>query len=986
MPFSSSKLIQYCFMAKHGFQSFYFTRFCIIFRRLKLPRPEATATMKYIVFTLCFLLVVTICSSQNVNFEWVKTLSRSAAGRVEEHLIGVDGSKNVYIAGHFKNTHDLDPGPGVYNVTSGFLNDIFVTKLDPKGNFIWGRQLGGERRDDIYSFAVDAEGNAYFTGMFDGPDADFDPGPGVYYLNSNGAPCAYVCKLDKDGNLAWARQFSGELWAIGYSIAVDETGNVYTTGEIEGIGDLDPGPAFYTLGKAAITSPYVSKLDKNGNFIWANVLQTDYTGKANYLRIDHADNVYIAGLFQRSMDFDPGPETYILGDINNTGSPFLAKFDRDGNFIWGKKDVGNGVFAVDHNQHIYLFGGYYPLGNGVITKLDAKGDTLWSKRTGSGWAVYEYSTPIQVDGDGNIYTAGRFRFTQDFDPGPGVYNIASYPGNTNTDVAISKLDTDGNFIWAKQISGVGNDTPYGMVLDSNGNIYTTGTFYIKTDFDPGPEVYNLNAGSGGAVFVHKMNACQGQSDTTITANICNNYSLNGITYDTTGVYYQYLANMAGCDSVVRLDLTISGFENTVKVEACESYFWEGQLYTTSGHYSKRFPLLNGCDSILNLDLTVGHSSAIVVNKTLCDWVIDFEGYSSSGTYIDTFKTAAGCDSIRTLHLTFKAPSVSTTTVSICEGESFWGYTKSGTYADLFLTHEGCDSTRILHLKVNPIKFTTTDVAICKGTSWYAGGTLQNISGIYSDTLSTVNGCDSIIITNLVVHPLPVIQLGPDKDLCAGEKLILNPGTFHSYLWQDRSTASQFVAETPGTYSVKVSDGNNCFAYDEVKVNKLLPVPTNFLREKDSICENEKIQVTATGTYRNYNWSTGSIQPILTVQAPGSYALNVEDLYGCKGSDTIRIVGKYCVTGIFIPNAFTPNNDLLNDRFGAKVYGEAVTFRLDIFDRNGQLIYRTSDPHSGWDGTYKNISLPMGTYVWQCYYQLLGKEARYEKGTVTLLRN
>lgn len=83
-------------------------------------------------------MVVTICSSQNVNFEWVKTVSRSAAGRVEEHLIGVDGSKNVYIAGHFTNTHDLDPGPGVYNVTSGFQNDIFVTKFDPKGNLSGG--------------------------------------------------------------------------------------------------------------------------------------------------------------------------------------------------------------------------------------------------------------------------------------------------------------------------------------------------------------------------------------------------------------------------------------------------------------------------------------------------------------------------------------------------------------------------------------------------------------------------------------------------------------------------------------------------------------------------------------------------------------------------------------------------------------------------------------------------------------------------------
>lgn len=482
-----------------------------------------------------------------------------------------------------------------------------------------------------------------------------------------------------------------------------------------------------------------------------------------------------------------------------------------------------------------------------------------------------------------------------------------------------------------------------------------------------------------------MNQCQGRTDTTMTASACYSYLLNGKTYDSSGIYIQYLSNAAGCDSVIKLELTITGSETTTTVSACDSYAWEGQTYTTSGLYTVRFPNANSCDSIRHLKLTIGHNSSTTVTTTLCDWIIDYEGYSASGIYVNTFKSVTGCDSVRTLYLTLKPPSVSTIVASICTGENYWGYTESGTYQDLFLTSEGCDSTRILHLTVNPTSITSQTITICEGESWLAGGAYQSSSGNYTDVYKNYNGCDSIVVTNLVVLPAPVIELGPDRYLCPGTSLSLNPGIFNSYLWQDQSTNPTFVADKAGIYSVTVKDGNNCSAYDAVTI-KMLTAPSNFLSPTDSICENEPIQVSATGNYNSYSWSNGSQLATTTISVPGAYTLTVEDFSGCKATETIKVIQKNCYTGLFIPTAFTPNGDQYNDQFRAKVYGPVVSFRLEVYNRNGELVFKGTDPQKAWDGSYKGVALPNSVFIWQCFYQLRGQEPRYEKGTVTLIRN
>jgi len=646
--------------------------------------------VKKILFILLITLATTILHAQDVYFEWAKQMGGSGSLSVG-HSIATDASGNVYTTGFFNGTVDFDPGAGVFNLTSG---GIFISKLSAAGDLIWAKQMvaaAGTGSGEGHSIAVDAAGNVYTTGFFTGT-VDFDPGPGSFNLTSSGE--IFISKLDAAGNFAWAKQML-TIAAISQNrlIVVDAAGNVYTTGTFFGTVDFDPGAGVFNLSSAGFRDIFVSKLDAAGNFVWAK--QMGGSGLADDARgysiaIDGSGNIYTTGEFSGTVDFDPGTGVFNLNSSGVEGI-FVSKLDAAGNFAWAKRiggtlDVVGYSIAVDGPGNIYTtgyFGGTADFDPGpavfemsatasnnvFVSKIDASGNFILAKQFGGPGS--SGGSSISLDATGNIYTTGSFSRTVDFDPGPGTYNLNTI--GINEDMFVSKLDMNGNLIWAKQMGGGISSYAAGnsIALDAFRNIYTTGSFSITVDFDPGFGVFNLTSRGVNDMFVHKMSQCTNSSTSSIiSASTCSTYTLNGQTYSASGTYTQTLTNETGCDSIITINLTINRINTAIDVASCKSYAWNNQTYTTSGSYTDTLIAAGGCDSIVTLYLTIAAKLSSTINHSICPGQT-YSGYSTSGTYMDTLMAANGCDSIRTLQLTVlskPAPDLGIDK-NLCSGDS-----------------------------------------------------------------------------------------------------------------------------------------------------------------------------------------------------------------------------------------------------------------------------------------------------------------------------
>ena len=253
--------------------------------------------------------------------------------------IAIDGSGNLIVTGYFRSTVDFDPDNETYNLSSIGQDDVFFAKYAPDGSFIWAKSFGGTSYDYGGSIVVDGIGNLYIIGYFE-DTADFDPGIGTHILiNNSGGRDVYFAKYAPDGSFIWAYSFGDTPWDFGRSIAVDESGNVYITGEFEGTADFDPGVGIYNLTSNGLSDIFFAKYSSDGSFLWAanfGGISYDYGGS---VFIDGSGNLYITGGFQGTADFDPSGGIHNLISAGNLDI-FFAKYSSDGSLIWANRVGG----------------------------------------------------------------------------------------------------------------------------------------------------------------------------------------------------------------------------------------------------------------------------------------------------------------------------------------------------------------------------------------------------------------------------------------------------------------------------------------------------------------------------------------------------------------------------------------------------------------------------------------------------------------------
>lgn len=294
--------------------------------------------------------------------------------------------------------------------------------------------------------------------------------------------------------------------------------------------------------------------------------------------------------------------------------------------------------------------------------------------------------------------------------------------------------------------------------------------------------------------------------TNLTETICvgDSFAMAGVFYDTPGTYRDTLVSAAGCDSIITLVLeVVDEFITNLNIEICEgeTYTVGSNVYSQTGSYTDLLISRSGCDSTVNLNLTVYPLGDTLIIANLCEGesiLAGGERFSTTGLHTVVIPTTHGCDSTITVDLTIHAAFDTLYQVELCQGESFTlggeTYNTSGSFEQVYLTAFGCDSVIYIEVQVHESYERTLDIILCTGSSYSVGANVYSSTGSYTDTLTSVFGCDSIIHLNLTV--VDIIRDTLTVQICEGEVYDLG-GTSYS----TSGTYSQVFTSTAGCDSI-----------------------------------------------------------------------------------------------------------------------------------------------------------------------------------------
>ncbi len=719
-------------------------------------------------------------------------------------------------------------------------------------DFAWVRSIGGSNNDVGNGVIIDEKGNVYVTGYFGAAGANFNLGSGGVPLTSSGSNDVFLTKYSPSGTVLWTKGIGGTGNDQGYGVAVDHSGNVYVTGQIdEGGVNFNPGGSGGVLTSAGSFDIFVAKYSADGAFVWAKSMGGTGTDIGFGVAVDDSGRVYVTGQFNSTNAiFGPGGSGGTLTSVGNY-DVFLAKYDSDGTFLWAKNMGGTGVdqpwkVAVDSAGNAYIVGYFAAVGadfnlggsGGALTsggntdvflaKYDPNGVFLWAKSIGGpgadqGWGV-------AVDGAGSVYITGYFAVSgADFNRGGSGGALTSSGGN---DIFLVKYDLNGVFVWAKSMGGTGADIGRGVGVDGVGNVYVTGVFSANgADFNRGGSGGALISAGANDIFVAKfdiggtfswaksMGGSGGDIGTAVAVDANDNVYATGY-FAGQGAEFNRGGNdgaisSAGVNDVFLVRLSqascITSFSQTV--DACNSYTLNGQTYTSSGVYIQVLNNKANCDSILTVNLTINERSSSTFSHTECDsFNFGTQTYKASGTYVQTFTNAANCDSVVTLNLIITKSTVNPVVAGqYCDSATFNGvtYTSSGTYIQKYDNNTGCDSSITYDIVINKSNGSELVQSACD--SFIFSDTVYTVSGIYTQIFTNTTGCDSIVTRDIDINSSPVANVSQSETT-------LSAGNADTYQWLDcdndftpiqGAIGQTFSPEATGNYAVVVTSKNGC---------------------------------------------------------------------------------------------------------------------------------------------------------------------------------
>ncbi len=882
-----------------------------------------------------------------VSYNWAKQANNlSAYARSVSYNIAVDSLGNSYTVGFFFGTVDFDPDPtSTYNLTASNGNatspgnimmgkvdligysgndagDAYICKLDPLGNFVWAKRIGGLRPSSsarAKEIQIDANNDLYIVGVFK-DTVDFDPSTSSSfsvhssydYMNSIFCYNSFLLKLDATGNFQWVKTWgdNNSLYPNTFdspylnSLALDNVGDLFLTGHFNNYTDMDPSSGASAIDgmSGSLGDLCVIKLQNGtGNFLWAKACvgpaPINFSGVADgaSITIDKYNNILITGMFGGTIDFDPDTAAANVFYLSSAGP-----------------NISGSQYAGD------IF----------ILKLNNSGGFVWAKAIATNPQTTDYGFDITSDGSGNVLITG-YNYSQfammlpntyatsnyDFDPDPSVvHNLTS---NSSMQAYALKLDANGIFVWVKNLCDLTTipTRPFfssgnAICTDKCDNVYITGSFNGTCDFDPSngtfimtstaPLPSNQNFASDQDIFISKLDAngnfaWAGQFGTGTGTDINVNNS-----YD---VFFTGI---------------IGGSDNTVNVPP--------DFDPGAGVQ----PLVYGIDYTYFASKLTGSPpppTSVSANPPgICE--NSSTTLAASGIYATyTWSPSTGLNTIIGSSV-IASPSVTTT------------YTVLG-------ANGTCSDTAQITIIVTPSPITIlmpTDTAICVGNStsitasgastylWSPSTGLSSTSGtnvIANPTTTTTytvigtsNGCPDTTTQTIFVNPIPTVGLTNDITIIEGTSTVL-------------------TANGGGTYNWSPAAGLSC-----------------------TTCANPTANPLTSTTYCVEVTNNGCVN---------SDCVNVTVEIQC---------GELFVPNVFSPNGDS-KNDVLEVKFNRNCIKD---YSLLIFDRWGEKVFESNDINYSWDGTYKSKALDNAAFVYYLEISLNNSDTPISKnGNVSIIK-
>lgn len=467
-----------------------------------------------------------IAAEYNASTWHLKVFNAKGHGHSNATAIVTDKTGNFIIAGTYStdsNTGyaiDFDPGEGT-DYRQG--NGCFITKLNADGSYAWTKTMDAFH---ITSLATDSKGTIYAVGLFSG-NVDFDDA-GYDMQVAKGASDFFITRINADGSYGWTKTAGGESdynyadWAR--SVAVDSKDNVYMTGYFSGTTDFDCGDgkdirtsihnSSYDQGQE---NCFITRINSDGSYGWTEIfgaVRADQLG-ATYgysIALDSKDNVYVGGQFTGEVDLNPGKG--LFKRVSNIGLDiFVMKLRADRKFQWayGMGSVtghcGTRAICIDNKDNVYAAGFF----TGTVDFNDTKGKDVKTSSWNGQWIdsfimkigtngsyrwtrTYDEARILNIacDSKNNIYAGGDYRFDTDFNPGKGV-DLIKGATIKSWNLFITKLGPDGSYgrTWAFPATNIIKDIGVdrfnllnSLHVTGDDTILAAGSFMTEMDFDP----------------------------------------------------------------------------------------------------------------------------------------------------------------------------------------------------------------------------------------------------------------------------------------------------------------------------------------------------------------------------------------------------------------------------------------------------------------------------------------------------------------------